>query len=315
MPLAARVRGTRRPIQVALLALVAAGLAVPFPLPAQLGRPGVERAAPTAYAITNARIVTAASQGPGTIERGTIVVRNGVIQAVGASVAVPADARVIDANGLTVYPGFIDAHSSLGIPAPRSQQNLAARFPGVPAEMLAFAAQQQGGGQQQQQNPGAPNSLYPPGLQPEIRAIDQIRVESSAFEAAHAAGLTTSLTVPRAGIFIGQSALIDLAGDTPQELVVRSPVGLHVDFTPLRQGTYPASLLGVFSAIRQMLLDAQRYGQLQAASRLVERRQPRDERPEILTERLEWRPSGLVEPLVIDLGELFAEVDRRLRAE
>jgi imidazolonepropionase-like amidohydrolase len=262
MPPFAHVRGTKPPIQAALLALT--GLSLASPLPAQLGRPGAERATPTAYAITNARVVTAAPQGAGTIERGTIVIRNGVIQAVGASVAAPADARVIDANGLTVYPGFIDAHSSLGIPAPRGQQNLAARFPGVPAEMLAFAASQQGGGQQQQQQ-GAPNSLYPPGLQPEIRAIDQIRIETSAFESAHTAGITTSLTAPRDGIFMGQSALISLAGDTPQELLVRSPVALHVGFTPLRQGTYPGSLLGVFSALRQMLLDAQRYGQLQAA--------------------------------------------------
>lgn len=254
--------GTRPPIQIALALSVT--LAVPVPLSAQLGRPGAERATPTAYAITNARIVTAAAQGPGTIERGTIVIRNGVIHAVGASVVTPADARVIDGNGLTVYPGLIDAHSSLGIPAPRGQQNLAARFPGVPAEMLAFAAQQVGS-QGQQQPSGAPNSLYPPGLQPEVRAIDQIRIEADAFDAAHTAGVTTALTVPRTGIFLGQSALINLAGDTPQELLVRSPVALHVGFTPLRQGAYPGSLLGVFAGLRQMLLDAQRYGQLQAA--------------------------------------------------
>ncbi|MFN2567638.1 MAG: amidohydrolase family protein [Gemmatimonadaceae bacterium] len=265
MPVATVFHGTRPPIQASLIVLIGLGLAAPTaPLPAQLGRPGAERATPSAYAITNARIVTAAPQGAGTIERGTIVIRNGVIQAVGPSVSTPADARVIDGNGLTVYPGFIDAHASLGIPAPRGQQNLASRFPGVPAEMLAFAAQQQGGGQQQQPS-GAPNSLYPPGLQPEIRAIDQIRVEASAFESAHTAGITTSLTAPREGIFMGQSALISLAGDTPAELLVRSPVALHVGFTPLRQGTYPGSLLGVFASLRQMLLDAQHYGQLQAA--------------------------------------------------
>ena len=264
MPVYAAPLGTRRPIQVALLTSIGLSLASPSSVLAQIGRAGVERATPTAYAVTNARIVTVAAQGAGTIERGTIVVRNGLIQAVGANVAAPADARVIDANGLTVYPGFIDAHSSLGIPAPRGQQDLASRFPGVPAEMLAFAAQQ-AGGQQQQQTQGAPNSLYPPGLQPEVRAIDQIRVETAPFESAHSAGITTSLTAPRTGIFMGQSALISLAGDTPQELLVRSPVALHVGFTPLRQGTYPGSLLGVFSALRQMLLDAQRYGQLQAA--------------------------------------------------
>jgi imidazolonepropionase-like amidohydrolase len=256
------VRRARPSMRLGVLTIMGLGLA--SPVHAQLGRPGAERATPTAYAITNARVVTAATQGLGTIERGTIVIRNGVIQAVGPSVAVPADARVIDGNGLTVYPGLIDAHSNLGIPAPRGQQNLAARFPGVPPEVLAFAASQQPG-QQQQQPPSAPNSLYPVGLQPEIRAIDQIRIEGDAFDAAHTAGITTALTVPRTGVFLGQSALISLAGDTPQELLVRSPVALHVGFTPLRQGSYPGSLLGVFSALRQMLLDAQRYGQLQAA--------------------------------------------------
>ncbi|MFH3651576.1 hypothetical protein WAH63_20945, partial [Acinetobacter baumannii] len=78
-------------------------------------------------------------------------------------------------------------------------------------------------------------------------------------EAARSAGITAALTVPREGIFIGQSALINLAGETPQQMVVRSPIALHVGFTPLRGGTYPSSLMGVFAAIRQMLLDAQRY--------------------------------------------------------
>jgi imidazolonepropionase-like amidohydrolase len=58
---------------------------------------------------------------------------------------------------------------------------------------------------------------------------------------------------------MGQSALINLAGDTPQQMIVRSPVAMHVSFTPLRGGTYPGSLLGVFSTLRQMMLDAQRY--------------------------------------------------------
>ncbi len=68
---------------------------------------------PNAYAITNARIVTG-RPGP-TIERGTVVIRNGVIAAVGANVQAPADARVIDGTGLTVYPGVIDANTSLGL--------------------------------------------------------------------------------------------------------------------------------------------------------------------------------------------------------
>jgi hypothetical protein len=58
---------------------------------------------------------------------------------------------------------------------------------------------------------------------------------------------------------MGQSALINLSGETPQQMIVRSPVAMHVGFTPLRTGSYPGSLLGVFSTLRQMMLDAQRY--------------------------------------------------------
>src|ERR1043165_9851696 len=70
------------------------------------------------YAITGARIVTVSGAN---IERGTVVIRDGLIQAVGANVTAPADARVIDGTGLTVYPGLIDAYTSLGIPQPAPQ--------------------------------------------------------------------------------------------------------------------------------------------------------------------------------------------------
>ena len=99
---------SRVPI-TAILALIA-GVA-PSIASAQIAA-NRERNAPSAYAITNARIVTGAGAA---VDRGTIVVRNGVIVAVGASVQAPADARVIDGNGLTVYPGIIDANSSLAL--------------------------------------------------------------------------------------------------------------------------------------------------------------------------------------------------------
>ena len=65
-----------------------------------------QRSAIDTYAITNARIVTVS--GP-VIERGTVVIRNGLIAAAGANVSAPSDARVIDGAGLTVYPGLIDS--------------------------------------------------------------------------------------------------------------------------------------------------------------------------------------------------------------
>lgn len=204
------------------------------------------------YAITNARLVTVSGA---VIERGTIVIRDGVISAVGAGTNAPAGARVIDGAGLTVYPGLIDANTSLGIPAP------------APSPARVSGAASLGGGAQGQ-NVSSLNSLYPVGLQPEILAVDFIRPGGEQMEAARSAGITTALTAPREGILIGQSALINLAGETPQQMIVRSPVALHVGFTPLRTGTYPASLMGVFSALRQMLLDA---GRLREANQIYER--------------------------------------------
>lgn len=209
-----------------------------------------QRSGTDTYAITNARIVTVS--GP-VIERGTVVIRDGLIAAVGANATVPADARVIDGNGLTVYPGLIDANTSLGIPEPSpSPSPSPGQGGGFLAALLRPAAA----------STTSTNSTQPVGLQPEVLAEDLIKPGGDPIEAERSAGITTALTVPRTGIWIGQSALINLAGDTPQQMIVRSPVAMHVGFTPLRGG-YPGSLMGVFATLRQMFLDAQRYREAQ----------------------------------------------------
>src|SRR5687767_13913604 len=70
---------------------------------------------PHIYAVRGARIVTAAGAP---IRSGTLVIRNGVIEAVGADVEPPADAVVIDGGGLAVYPGLIDMGTSIGLDLP-----------------------------------------------------------------------------------------------------------------------------------------------------------------------------------------------------
>jgi len=216
-----------------------------------------ERNAPDAYAITNAHLVPVS--GPA-IDRGTVVIRNGVIVGIGAGLPVPADARIIDGSGLTVYPGFIDAYGSLGIPSGGTGAAAEAGRGGRGGRGAAGAAGAQQGGP----SASAPNSLHPAGLQPEVAAVDLIRPDPEAFAGPQGAGITSALTAPPSGIFIGQSAVVNLAGGTARDMVVKTPVALHVGFTPLRSG-YPNSLMGVFSALRQTLLDAQRYGELQAS--------------------------------------------------
>ncbi len=196
-------------------------------------------------ALTNARIVTV-SGAP--IEKGTIVIRDGIIEAVGASAKVPGDARVIDASGLTVYPGIFDALSNLGVAAAAAPQQ---RGPG-----------QGGGPQAAQQTAPTTNSNYPNGMQPEKDVVDELRGGDAQFESVRNAGFTTALTVGRDGVFNGRSAVINLAGDTVSGMVVKDGFAQHFTFRTL--GTvYPSSLMGTFSSFRQMLLDAKRLQELQ----------------------------------------------------
>ncbi len=74
---------------------------------------GMHQNTPAVHAFTNAKIVIA----PGNvINKGTLVIRDGMITAVGTSVAIPADARVWDMAGMTLYPGLIDSYSDIGMP-------------------------------------------------------------------------------------------------------------------------------------------------------------------------------------------------------
>jgi imidazolonepropionase-like amidohydrolase len=212
--------------KIGLLAALAAGM---------FGATGVHA---QSYAISNARIVTVSGA---TIDRGTVVIRDGLIEAVGANVTAPADAKVFDAGGATIYPGFIDAGTNLGLAAPQRP---------APGQ----------GGQAGQPAPSISN--YPEGLRPEDVTAIELTATESQFESARNAGFTTALTTGRTGIFNGQSAIINLAGDSVGAMIVKSPAALHISFATL-SGRYPGSLLGMMSATRQMFYDARRHKEMQ----------------------------------------------------
>lgn len=292
------MRKLSKRLRAAANALFAVSLAL-SPLarvPARAQNPNPQRpAAIDTYAITNARIVPISGAD---IPRGTVVIREGLIAAVGASVTPPADARLIDGAGLTVYPGLIDANTSLGLPATAAPQ---------------VGGRGGGGGiviaQQSAPQVAALNSTQPAGLQPEVRAEEFLRPGGDQIEGARNTGITAALTAPREGIFAGQSAFINLAGDTPQEMIVRSPVALHVGFTPLRNGGYPGSLLGVFAAFRQMMLDAQRYREVNA----IYERNPRGmRRPEQDRSLAALQPVLAREMPVVFTADSQREIERAL---
>ena len=215
------------------------------------------------YAITNAKIVTVSGA---TIDKGTVVVRNGLIFAVGANVMAPSDATVLDAGGATVYPGFIDTVSNLGIAAPAAPQGGGPGGGGGGGGGQAAAAAAAAAAQP------TSNSNYPAGMRPEVMVEELLRGGDAQFETSRNAGFTTALSTGRTGIFSGQSAVINLAGESVSSLIVRSPFAQHISFVTLGGGGgggggggYPGSLLGTFSALRQIFNDAQRLQENQKA--------------------------------------------------
>jgi imidazolonepropionase-like amidohydrolase len=222
------------------------------------------------YAITNARIVTAA--GPA-IEKGTLVLRDGVIEDVGAAVAAPADAVVVDGTGLVVYPGLIDMSNSVIVEGGGTL---------TPAATGAAPAAGRGG------RGGAavatPDNITWADqereartrfLHPDVEASKIVEIEGDDVRRYAAAGITSALAVPAQGIIRGQSALVNLtAPPDPNEtsalatyrrgvVVVKSPIAQHVVFATAAGGGggggggYPGALLGVIAFARQSFLDAQ----------------------------------------------------------
>ena len=205
------------------------------------------------WALTNARIETITK---GTIEKGTIVIRDGIIEAVGANVTPPGDARVVDLAGRTVYPGFIDLTSSMGLPTP-------------PAPQGGFGGGGGGGGGA---NAGTPSRYV--GLEPGRVIANEVAPQAADVRASRDAGITAALVAPSRGAFRGLSALIPMRDDSSAHYVVKAPVAIHMGFQGVA-GRYPGTLLGVIAYERQQLYDAQRHGLLMDRYKAGQRGVPR----------------------------------------
>jgi imidazolonepropionase-like amidohydrolase len=204
-------------------------------------------APPPHYAIQNARIVT----GTGAvIERGTLVMHKGVITAVGADAAVPAGAWVIDGTGLTVYPGLIDPLSTVALPAEM-------RLPRGGRGGQAGGAGQPAAASQGEYSRGPEDR---PGTFTWQSAADQPNATDSAIAQWRQAGYTSVIAVPERGWFPGQAAVLNLAGERANAMVVATPVAQRVN---LESGPgfpgYPSSLMGAIAYVKQVFFDADYY--------------------------------------------------------
>ena len=181
------------------------------------------------YALVGGRVMTVAG---GVLEDGAVVLRDGLIEAVGSGIRPPADARVIDVTGLTLTPGIIDGFGGVGLPAP------------APARASAGDA-----------GPAAPAAVPSP-LAPQAYVLDRIRAAEAL--KARDTGVTTALVVPREGVLPGRSVLINLSGESPEAMALLQPAAMHLHMATV-PAKYPGSLMGTVAYARQALLDAAHY--------------------------------------------------------
>ena len=196
----------------------------------------------TTVAIQNAKLVTIS--GPA-IAKGTVIIRDGLIESVGENIPVPPGAWVIEGDGLTVYPGLIDGLSTLGIPAPTITPGSATTPTTTPT------------------TPPARGPEDRPRTTSWERAADKLRANDPRIESARNAGFTSAVTFPTTGIFAGQGAIVNLAGDNISKMIVESPAGQYMTLTGGGgQGAgrgFPSSGMGVFAYIRQIFIDLDYY--------------------------------------------------------
>ena len=176
-----------------------------------------------AYAITNATIVVSPGKR---IDRGTVVVRDGLIIAVGPRVTIPGDALIIKADSMYVYAGFIDGYSHTGVSAPKEGQKEKVKYPGNPPPDRA-------------------------GINPHIDVRDFLNTSDRAVAELRGQGFTMAQVVPQGNFLPGQAALVLLGEGPADRLVVQGKSALYSELTGAA-GVYPSTVMGVMAKWREL---------------------------------------------------------------
>jgi len=222
-----------------------------------LGSQALRSQEPSKFALVGGRVYPV-SGAP--IDNGVVLVNGDTIEAVGANLAVPAGYERVSVTGQSVFPGLINASTSLGLVeygglVPSTVDNNEATDP-VTAQM---------------------------------RVTDGFRFDSRNMPVARKYGVTTVLVAPgESNVFSGQSAVVSLAGG--HDVVIKAPLAMHINFgEPPRaygqRNRMPMTRMGIAAMIRQTLIDAQQY----AAKKQKDANTATDARFEALLPMLEGR--------------------------
>jgi imidazolonepropionase-like amidohydrolase len=184
-------------------------------------------------AITNAKIYTIAGS---VIEKGTLLMRDGKIEAVGENVKVPSDARVVDVAGQSVFPGFIDPNCHVGL----SEIDLVASSVDIS------------------------ESVDP--VTPQMKVTDAFFPESLTIGVTRSNGVTSGIVTPDdVNVFTGLSAFIEFSGKQIDQVVLKNMTALHITMGEAPKAQYgpsnkmPSTRMGTAALLRQTFIKAKEY--------------------------------------------------------
>ena len=180
----------------------------------------------------------------GVIENGVVVMHNGRITAVGGTgTAIPSGAKVIDATGMTVYPGLIDSETHLGL-----TEISADRMTNDEIELSDE-------------------------IMPHMHVYDAFHAETALIPVTRLNGITNAIVAPASGDTLpGQDSFIQLAGPSATEMLTVRDIAMPLNFTgqqrrnqSFEQAKFPFTRMGMATQLRQAFIDAQEYDQKLAA--------------------------------------------------
>src|SRR5271169_2152971 len=223
-------------------------------------------------ALKNGKLLTVTH---GVIENGVIVMQGGKITAVGAasSVNIPADARVIDATGMTIYPGLIDSETQLGLTE-------------ISAEAMT-------------------NDLIEMSdeIMPHMHTAEAFHAESALIPVARMNGITNAVVAPESGDTLpGQDSFIQLAGASATEMLLIRDNAMPLNFTGEQRRNkggfdkrkFPSTRMGLAAQLRQAFLDAQDYKAKWADYERKKADATRDKKPEPLAPKRDLKSEALL---------------------
>jgi imidazolonepropionase-like amidohydrolase len=186
-------------------------------------------------ALKNGKLLTITH---GTIQNGTVIMQGGKITAIGANVSIPANAQIIDATGMTIYPGLIDSETQLGLTE-------------ISAEAMT-------------------NDLVERSdeIMPNMHTADAFHAESALIPVARINGITNAIVAPTGEDTLpGQDSFIQLAGASAPEMLLIRDIALPLNFTGderrnkggFEKQKFPATRMGLAAQLRQAFIDAQDY--------------------------------------------------------